>query len=117
MISDNMLNKIAELIADEASYIGLGTGIAPLESDTLLASEILRKAVTTVVDTNTVILDVFFDETEANGTNFTNTGAFDSTATSSINTGKLLAGFGIDITKTDVETFTLSYEITVERGA
>ena len=117
MISDKLLNDITIALEPEFKFIGIGTGVVPTITDTLMSSEALRKPAINFIDGSTIIAEIQFDETEANLVNYTNSGAFGGAATSTINTGALLAGFATSFYKTNVESITISYEILVERGA
>ena len=116
MISDKLITDILTAMESEFDYLGIGTGSTPAESDTLLDSEALRKAVEIIQDGNTLVVSAFWDTGEANGVNYTNSGAFKGGSTT-VDTGELVAGFGTNFTKTSNETLTISYEISVARGA
>lgn len=114
MITNAGLNRLLTILSTELSHIGLGSGTPPTETSTLLSNEVLRKQVTApLMDGTTLVSEIYFDETEANDTNFTEVGIFCDGATSDINTGTLFAGGGIDVTKNNTQSLTISFEITV----
>lgn len=112
--TDALLNKLISLLDQNAGYAAIGTGTAPIASDALLAGEQSRKATTSFVDGFTLIKESYWDETEANGVNFTNAGLFGDGATSGLNTGSLFVGGPINVFKDPTESLTISVEITLE---
>lgn len=114
MITNALLNRIVALLDVDITHIGIGTGAAPAVGDTTLASETQRKATTSLIDGATLILEGFWDESEANGVTFTNAGVFGNGATGTIGSGQLFAGGAINVPKTDTQSLTVSVEITVE---
>lgn len=115
VVLDTAIEKILEYLEDEVTHLGIGTGVAPAESATLLASEVERKIATRLIDDNILIVESFWDTAEGNGVTYTNAGAFGDGATATINTGKLFFGGEINVEKTITETLTVSFEIIVER--
>lgn len=116
VITNTLLEQVVALLDSETEYIGIGTGVPPQQTDLLLDSEQIRKLASGYLDGTTLIKEIFLSEGEANGVQFLNTGMFDNTATSSINTGNLLVGSDIDLLKNNTENATISFEITVKRG-
>lgn len=114
MITDSLLDRIVSYLETDITHIGLGTGSAPIVSDTSLASETERKAATSFIDDTTLVCEGFWDETEANGVTYTNAGVFGNGATSTIGTGELFAGGALNAEKDNTQTLTVSIEITVE---
>ena len=114
VVLNTAINNILEYLEDEVTHIGIGTGTAPAITDTLLNTELERKIATKLIDDNILVLETFYDTNEANGETYTNAGAFGDGATATINTGKLFFGGAINVEKTEAETLTISFEITVE---
>ena len=103
---------ILQYLIEQLNYIGLGTGAPPQRLDELLEDEVIRKLITDLfLDDNILVAEVFLDETEGNGIDYTNTGIFRNGA-EAINTGKLFTGGGINFAKDESNTLTVSYEIT-----
>lgn len=114
MYTNAGLDRIIELLEADITYIGISTGAAPVSNDILLDTELERKAATPLVDGFTLILDAFWDESEANGFTYTGTGVFGDGASDTVNTGTLIAGGGINVPKDNTQSLTVSIEITVE---
>lgn len=108
------LTRIIALLSAEVTYVGIGTGAAPTASSTILAGETLRKLATQLIDGNILVLDGFWDETEANGVTYLNAGAFGNGATATIGTGVLDVGGTISVVKDNTQSLTVSVEILVE---
>lgn len=114
MITNAGLSRILNILSTELSHIGVGTGTPPTQTSTLLTNEVLRKQVTSpLIDGTTIVSEIYLDETEGNDTNFTEVGIFCDGATTELNTGTLFAGGGMDVTKNNTQSLTISFEITV----
>lgn len=114
MITDTGLNRLLTIFGTELSHIGLGTGTPPIQSNTLLSNEQLRKQVTDpLIDGTTLVSEIYLDENEGNGLNFSEVGIFCDGASNTMDTGKLFAGGGMDKTKDNTQSLTVSFEITV----
>jgi hypothetical protein len=94
-------------------YMAIGTGSAPAPYDVILASELLRKIANKFIDGDTLIADLFLDESEGNGVTYTNAGIFRG-GTITVGTGSLFVGGAINTVKTNTQTLTVSYEISVQ---
>lgn len=114
MITDAGLARVLALINQDLEYFGLGSGLPPDVSSESLDQEVIRKAAATTVDGETLIKEVYLDETEGNGIHLTSAGIFGDGASSALGTGKLFAGSEIDVSKDQYESITVSIEITVE---
>ncbi len=112
--TDAAIARIIDLLDADITQVGIGTGAAPSIGSTSLASEALRKSSSNLIDGNTLVVEGYWDETEANGTTYTNAGNFCDNASSTINTGTLFAGDAISVTKNNTQSLTISIEITVE---
>ena len=110
------LIRVLDLLDADTDYIGLGTGTGVAVTDTLLTTETLRKASTNLIDGYTLLIEAYLDTTEGNGVTYTETGAFGDSATSSVDTGAMVAGGVISQAKTALISYTISYEITVSRA-
>lgn len=107
--------RIIEMLDADITHVGIGTGSNdPAVSDTLLDTEDERKASTNTVDSNTLIVEGYWDETEANGSTFLNAGCFCDGATGTVETGTLFAAGAIEVTKDNTQSLTISIEISVE---
>jgi hypothetical protein len=114
LISNVGISRLITLLSNDLQYVSIGTGAAPTLSDTVLAGENIRKLATTTIDENTIIKELFLDTGEGNGVTFKNAGTFCNGATATKGTGQLFAGGGLNITKTSLQSLTVSIEITVE---
>lgn len=112
--TEALINRLIQMVDADAGYIGIGTGVAPTETDTLLDLEQQRKATTSFIDGATLIKEGYWDETEANGVTFTNAGLFGWGADSGIDTGSLMVGGSINVSKDSIESLTISVELTFE---
>lgn len=105
-------DAIAYLIAN-ANYGAVGTGAKPAQGDTGILGEVDRVVTADIIDVDeVVIIEVFLDETAANGSTLTNA-ALLLNGTGVSGTGKVLAGETLNLEKTSAVTLTLSGEITV----
>ncbi len=116
MITDFLLNKIINNVDEAITHIALGTGLEPSSSDTKLTGEEIRKVADSYIDQNTVIKELYLDENEGNGIQFTNLGLFGEGATSEVDTGVLMSGGRMDLLKGSKQSMTISVEITIERA-
>lgn len=115
MVTDSLITRIVNYLDSDIGYIGIGTGTnAITETSTLLDNETYRKATTNIIDENTLILEAFWDETEANGNTYTEAGCFGNSATVTLDTGELFVGGAINVEKDNTQSLTISIEITVE---
>lgn len=115
IITDAAISRSIELIEADINYLGIGTGTTPLAAvDTLLDNEQYRQATTNTIDENTLIIEAYWDETQANGNTYTEAGCFCDGATSSINTGTLFSGGQINVAKDNTQSLTVSIEILFE---
>jgi hypothetical protein len=112
--TDALINRTIALLAADIPYVGIGTGVAPTTASTKLPNEASRKLATLLIDGNTIVLDGFWDETEANGVTYTNAGAFGNGATNSSGSGQLDVGGTINVVKDNTQSLTVSIEILVE---
>lgn len=103
---------IDDLVAN-ADYVALGTGSTAVEGSAL-PNESYRKPTVTEQYSSTLVIDCFIENSEANGTSYTNFGLIkDGTSTSG--TGTVYIGkSGVTIAKSTDKTLTISSEITVE---
>lgn len=109
------MQRVLELMRTDITHIGVQSGSQPEPYSTKLDGEFARKAIVdALIDGNILVLDGFFDETEAIG-HITGFGAFGSGATNAIDSGELFAASSADMEKTGADTLTLSAEITVRR--
>jgi len=108
MISNKLISDAVNMIADNISSIAIGTGSEPLPDDTDLDQKTIEKEGTTYIDDNTVIAELYIDETEGNDVLFTNVGIFSSL--------ELYAGGAINEIKDSTQSLTVSIEISIERG-
>lgn len=114
LITEAAVAKVVELLQGELTYLGLGTGTTPLTvGSTTLSNETIRKATYITIDENTIIAEIYLDESEGNGVTFTEAGCFVD-GTSDINTGELFLGGQLNVTKNATQSLTISMEITVE---
>jgi hypothetical protein len=113
--TDSIIARFINYLDADIGQLGIGDGVTPLTpSNTSLDNELLRKATTNVIDGNTLIVEGYWDETEANGVSYTEAGCFGNGETSTINTGELISGDAIAVTKDNTQTLTVSIEINVE---
>ena len=76
MVSDRLIEVTAAYLNAAITHMGIGNGDVPDTDDTVLASELLRKATTSYIDGNVVIKEVYLDETELNGEQLTAIGVY-----------------------------------------
>jgi hypothetical protein len=96
-----------------ASYMALGTGAAtPANGDTRLQTETYRNAVASRTNAdNVAYLTAFFDATEVSGT-FNEAGIFCG-GTASADSGVLLSHVAINVVKSNTETLTIDWTLTI----
>jgi len=109
MISDQLLTATVAYLNQAMTHIGVGNGAGPDTDDVVLADELLRKTATSYIDGNTVIKEIYIDETELNGEDLSAVGLYGD------NNTVLFAGGGISQQKDAGESLTISVEISVER--
>ncbi|WP_069649633.1 hypothetical protein [Caloranaerobacter ferrireducens] len=114
MVTNAGLSRLLTLLDNELTHIGIGIGTAPTINDTTLDNEQLRKQASSLIDGFTLVKEIYFDETEGNGINFTNAGVFGNSATDIVGTGELFSGGSINVAKNNTQSLTISFEITVE---
>lgn len=95
------------------NYVALGTGTtAPANNDTTLETETYRNTVASETNANNVAyITGFFNATENDGT-YKEVGLF-ADATGVADSGILFSRVAIDITKSNTETLTIDYTITI----
>jgi hypothetical protein len=96
------------------TYCALGTGTnVPAAGDTALQTEVFRKQISVRdYDGVTARFRTFFSTSEGNAT-LKECGLFGDDATATTDSGILFARVNIDKAKTDAETLTLDWEITI----
>ncbi len=109
MISDAMIQAAVAYLNAQMTYMGIGNGMVPDTDDTVMSDELLRKEVTSYIDGNVVIKEVYLDETELNGEDLTAIGIYGAGNT------VLYCGGGIAQSKESGESLTISVELTVGR--
>jgi hypothetical protein len=103
----------------QVTYFALGTGAstggdAPAEADTTLDTELTRKQISVrTSSTDTASFRIFFNTSEGNGS-LTEVGLFGDDATSTTDSGTLFARAAISTTKTDSETLTIDWDLSVD---
>jgi hypothetical protein len=114
-VTDAGLTRVLNLLKADNTHIGVQSGAAPTTASTTLNTEFARKAIVDpLIDGYTLVSEVYFDETQANGT-ITGWGVFGNGATDTSNTGTLTAATDANFAKSNTESLTLSAEITVRR--
>lgn len=95
------------------NYAALGSGTnTPANADTQLQTEVFRNAIASRTSAgNIAFVTAFFTATEAVGTH-KEAGIF-SGATGTANSGTLMSHVSIDITKTNTQTLTLDWTLTI----
>jgi len=114
LITNAGLARVLALLDQDLEYFGLGVGTSPEADSENLDQEAIRKIATATIDGDTLIKEVYLDESQGNGIHFTSAGIFGDGATNVIGTGKLFAGAEINVDKDQYESLTVSIEITVE---
>jgi len=117
MVNDTLIDRVLELLDSDTGFIGVSTGTIPVvQSDTLLPNEVSRKTTTNIIASDTLISDVYFDETELNDINITSVATFCNGGTSTVNTGEIAVADNVNIIKNNTQSLTISIELTVERN-
>ena len=115
----SLASRMAGANKGQVTYLALGTGAntggdAPDISDTTLVTELIRKQISVRSSSgDTAYFRVFFNTSEANNT-LTEIGLFGDDATVTADSGTLFARAVIDKTKTDSETLTIDWELSIE---
>ena len=109
MISDQLLDFVAQELNTEITHLGVGSGAAPDVDDETLPAEELRKTANSYLDGVEVIKEIYLDETELNGITLKSAGVYGSANT------KLYAGGAFEVLKQAGESLTISVELTVGR--
>ena len=113
MLNDSGLSRVIELLDAELTVIAVGTGRAPVRTDTQLDGELLRKSVSeTLIDGNVLVKELYLDETEGNGT-LTGLGLLGDGATTTPGTGSLFASSAANLVKNNTQSLTISFEIEI----
>ena len=113
MIHNSGIQRTLSLLNTDLGFIAAANGVAPTVGAVQLNSEFIRKAVTTsLIDGTTLVKEVFFDETQANGM-IAAIGILGSGATAVDGTGQLFASGAASIVKDNTQTLTISFEIEV----
>jgi hypothetical protein len=115
-MTDAGILRVLSLLEADITHMAVQNGAAPTTASTLLNGEFARTdVIDPLVDGFTLVVEGFFDETQANGT-ITGFGAFGNGATDTSGTGTLIAATDANFTKTSgEESLTISAEITVRR--
>lgn len=114
IITDPYMARIIDLVRADILYVGIGIGAAPTNIDYQLQNEQLRKTCTELIDGLTIVKEGYWDETEGNGTHFTNAAIFGNGATPAVGSGTVAVGDAIDIVKDNTQGLTVSIELTFE---
>lgn len=108
-------------ISDEGkcTYGALGTGTStPSASDTTMQNELIRKLIgdRSIESGDTGLVEMFFNESEANGVTITKFALFGEDATAIADSGTLMEYIDFDtpFTKTSIETLTIEVRIKAE---
>jgi hypothetical protein len=103
----------------QVTYFAVGTGAstggdAPASTDTTLNTELIRKQISVRSSTgDTASFRIFFSTSEAND-DLTEIGLFGDDASVTVDSGVLFARAAIDKTKTDSETLTIDWSLSIE---
>jgi len=109
MISDAMIQAAVAYLNSELTHMGIGNGAVPDTDDEVMSDELLKKAVTSYIDGNVIIKEVYLDETELNGEDLTAVGVY------GLGNTVLFCGGGINQSKKAGESLTISVELSVGR--
>lgn len=114
MIQTAGLTRVLEVINTDLTVIAVGNGTAPTSSDTALTNETSRKLITTsLIDGTTLVKEIYFDESEANGT-ITEIGIFGDGATATAATGIMFGSGAASLVKDSTQSLTVSFEIEIK---
>ena len=116
LATDAGITRLLELIDTDTDYVAIGSGAVPVAGSTTLTTEEERKASTNTIDGNSITLEGFWDTDEGNGVTYSEAGAFGDGATASADSGTLLAGGAISVTKNNTQSLTVSVEITINNA-
>lgn len=114
----SLASRMAGAEKGDVTYLAVGTGAsgggdAPAVGDTTLKTELIRKQISVRSSTtDTANFRVFFSTSEANDT-LTEIGLFGDDATVAGDSGTLFARAVITKTKTDAETLTIDWSLTI----
>jgi len=115
----SLASRMAGAEKGSVTYFAVGTGAntgddIPSASDTALVTELTRKQISVRSSSgDTASFRIFFGTSEANGI-LTEIGLFGDDATVVVDTGTLFARAVIDKTKTDAETLTIDWALSIE---
>jgi len=115
---NSLASRMVGAIKGNVTYFAVGTGAstggdAPAVGDTALNTELYRKQISVRSATgNVATFRIFFNVNEANGT-LTEIGLFGDDATVTADSGTLFARAAITKTKTDSETLTIDWDLTI----
>jgi hypothetical protein len=115
----SLASRMSGALKGEVTYLALGTGAntggdAPDVADTQLVDELIRKQISVrSATTDTANFRVFFNTSEANDV-LTEIGLFGDDASATADSGTLFARAAIDKTKTDDETLTIDWSLSIE---
>ena len=112
MLANNLTNASPDN-TPLVSHVALGSGTdAPANEDTTLQTETYRNAVASRTNGNNIAyITGFYSATEVNGT-FRETGIF-SDGSGAADSGILLSRVAINITKSNSETLTIDWTLTI----
>lgn len=112
MIANNLTDVSPDNVM-RINYGALGTNTtAPAAADTQLGTETYRNLVASQTNSaNVAYITLFFSATECNGT-YKEAGLF-SNATGTANSGVIFSHVAIDETKTNTQTLTIDWTITI----
>lgn len=114
-VADHLTATSPSPAALRINDVALGTGVTPpANGDTTLETESYRNAVASQTKSNNIAyVTGFYSATEVTGT-FKEVGLFiNGSGTGNPDTGTLFSRAAIDITKTNTETLTIDYTITI----
>lgn len=102
-VKNTLLNRVVALLDNDITHMGLG-----------IPNENYRKATTSYIDGQTLIKEVYLDDTEGNKKTFTLVNILGNGATDEIGTGEVMIDGNINVPKDNTQSLTVSCEITVE---
>lgn len=112
--TDVAIARVLQLLKNDITHLGIGNGVSPTGSSSSLDNELLRKTVVGEIIGNKLRISATWSENEGNGIVYKNTGCFCNGADDGINTGELFAGSGIEVSKDNSQSLTITIEIDVE---
>jgi hypothetical protein len=116
---ESLAARMAGAERGQVTYFAVGTGAstgggAPASTDTVLNTELIRKQISVRSSTgDTASFRIFFSTSEAND-DLTEIGLFGDDASVTVDSGVLFARAAIDKTKTDSETLTIDWSLSIE---